>query len=187
MRVIHVARPPPIVVESVPQPKSPPKRIIGDFLDDDFVKCPVDLRKASIGQLPQTPVQVDEEALTIPLRPLIASRIRNARTPATPAVDGIREVRELLEHITGRKKQPAEFHLSEHLLPPPKYKYCPEMAFTEHRIHEASRDREVKVTDPLDRSRRFPNHLITRATRRAIPDRYSRRARRTTFAEPFFG
>jgi hypothetical protein len=99
-------------------------------------------------------------------------------------------VRELLEHITVRKRPPAEFHLSEHLLPPPKYKYCPEMAFTEHRIHEASRDMEMKVVDPLDRSRQFPNDLITRAARRAIPaesERHFRHSQRSTFAEPLFG
>jgi hypothetical protein len=156
MRIIRPSRATSQQIErSAKSTATPKRRIIGDFIDEDFLRAPVDLRRIAMSELPQTSVQIDESSLTVPLFPLLGSR-----APQTAGNREISAVQDILEQMTTQKENPPEFHLSEHLLPPVHYRFCPEQAYVEQRIHDVTRDRTMEKIVGAPYLRQFPLHLF---------------------------
>jgi hypothetical protein len=165
MRIIPAVRPKSQVAQSAPSPSPLPRpRLLKPIVvDEDLFSGPVDLRKLEARPLPEAPAQVDESALSLPLSQVVGARLL---TTAASDCHEIHAVQEILEWITERPPQPPQFHLSAHLLPPARFRYCPEKAFIDHRIHDVTHD------DAMDRPacppvcRAFPAHLF--AVARAV-------------------
>jgi hypothetical protein len=183
MRIIRPPRAtPPRVERTAKSTPAPKRRVTGDIVDEDFMRAPVDLRRMALSQLPQTNQPIDESNLSLPLFPVVGSRIHTA-----PDRSEGRAVSEILGRITVPKEPLAEFHLSEHLLPPVHYRFCPEQAYVEQTIHRVTRDCTMDTPALPPYMRLFPVELfnVSRDTKRiqGTQSKHGRRTKRGTFLE----
>lgn len=190
MRIIHAKRPTSQIVERSPEmtPIKSRRRIIADVMDDDFLRGPIDLRKLTPTNLPKTPVG-NESDLTIPLSSIIGTRVATAQRPDSKEAgrSDIDDLKAMLVKMKTPKKRKKEYHLSDHLKPPVKYRYCPEQAYTDKKI-QIVRDRDMVATDSKPKSRGFPFELFTYSMGGATGHivRPTKPASAETFTEPAY-
>ena len=168
MKIIHVSRPKSQIVtnhhlfSSVPLKQE--KRAL-PYVDESFMNQPIDLRKIKVDQLPTTPGIEDDSSLNIPLTTITRKKKqkkkkkkkKKKKRSQTNTANNRKEIEDLkliLKSVQREQRlnQPPkkEYHLSEHLQPPVKERFCPEKYLTEKTIHNIPKDREYVRPFPFD-------------------------------------
>lgn len=164
MKIIHVSRPKSQIVtnhhlfSSVPLKQE--KRAL-PYVDESFMNQPIDLRKIKVDQLPTTPGIEDDSSLNIPLTTITGKRSQTNTANNRKEIEDLKLILKSVQREQRLNQPPKkEYHLSEHLQPPVKERFCPEKYLTEKTIHNIPKDRDVENKFKRQYVRPFPFDLI---------------------------
>lgn len=131
-------------------------------IDESFMNQPIDLRKLQIDQLPSSTEIEDDKSLNIPL--INNSIPLRSQTNTGKERKDIEDLKKLLTKVQNeqqiKKQQKKVYHLSQHLQPPKKPRYCPEQAYAEHTLHSATVDHN-HTNSKKEYIRSFPYDLFS--------------------------